>query len=396
MDSQELFSENFSHIIQDVQDMLEQTEYRITPNIIQKTRNQFPRFSQETISKLLDIASTSRHAQSKIEYASIMPWFFTEQTLMQSSEPAFADHIMNRLNIKGESFIEICTGSGMHAYSALKHGAKGIVTHELDPFIASLANMNLGLHGYDINPLIIDGGNAEISSEDIMWADPSRRTSGKERKTLTGIYAPDIQQLIVMAEKAKRAGIKIAPGERIEGGFSREFLGYGRECREQILWFNSGIVDGSVTLIDKQKTFIPKMKDVLPKLINIADINAFEYLVEPHAALIRGDLTAMYAEHDIAVFDRSIAYGLSHQNQDADWFSHFRILSQEAYSRRRLQELISTFQWNRLTEIKKRGFPIEPDTLRKQLKFSEESDKQGVIILTRRGDEHIMFLCERA
>jgi hypothetical protein len=363
MDSQELFSENFPHIIQDVQDMFEQTEYRITPNIIQKTRKKFPQFSQDIISKLLDIACNSLRAQSKIEYASIMPWYFTEQTLMQSSEPAFADHIMNRLNVKGESFIEICTGSGMHTYSALKHGAKSIVTHELDPFISSLANMNLGLHGFDIKPLIIDGGNAEISSEDIMWADPSRRTSGKERKTLTGIYAPDIQQLIVMAEKAKRAGIKIAPGERIEGGFSREFLGYGRECREQILWFNCDVVDGSVTLIDKQKTFIPKMKDVLPKLINIADINAFEYLLEPHAALIRGDLTAMYAEHDIAVFDRSIAYGLSQQNQDADWFPHFRILSQESYSRRRLQELISTFQWNRLTEIKKRGFPIEPQKI---------------------------------
>ena len=391
-----MFSVDFPQIIHDVQELLKQTESRITPNIIQKTRKQFPQFSQEIISKLLDIASTSLRTQSKVEYRSIMPWFFTEQTLMQSSEPAIADHVMNRLNVKGESFIEICTGSGMHAYSALKHGARSIVTHELDFFIASLAKMNMGLHGYDINPLIMDGGNAEIISDDIMWADPSRRNSGKERHTLTGIYSPDLHQLIGIAKKAKRAGIKIAPGERIEGDFSREFLGYGRECREQILWFKSGIMDGSVTLIDKQKTFTPMLTDILPKLINIADINAFEYLLEPHSALIRGDLSSMYAQEEIAIFDRSIAYGLSKQLHDTDWFSHFRILHQENYSRRRLQECIMAFQWNRLTEIKKRGFPIEPDTLRKQLKFSDHSDKKGVIILTRRGDEHIMFFCERA
>ena len=396
MHSQELFIDHFPHIIVDVQEMLAISDYVITPNIIQKTRKRFPQFSQDNISKILDIASSSRRAKTKKEYTSIMPWYFTLQTLMQSSEPAFADHVIKRLSVYGERFIEICTGSGMHTFSALKHGAKDVMTHELDSFIAALARFNIGLHGYDYSPRIMDGGSAQITQEDILWADPSRRNSGKERNTLTGIYSPDLQQLIDMAGKTKRAGIKIAPGERIEGAFTREFLGYGKECREQILWFNCDVVDGSATLIDKHKTFIPNKVELLPKLIDIDKSIEYQYLLEPHSALIRGNLTAMYVEQDISIFDRSIAYGLSQRRHDEDWFSHFRILHQESYSRRRLQECITAFEWNTLTEIKKRGFPIEPDTLRKQLKFADNSDKQGVIILTRRGDEHIMFLCERA
>lgn len=396
MHVQELFNENIPHIIGDVQEILANSDYAITPNIIQSIRKQFPQFDQEIISLLLDIATASHRAQSKQEYASIMPWYFTAQTLMQSSEPAFADRVMDRLSVQDERCVELCTGSGMHAYSALKHGAKELITHEFDLCIASLACMNLGLHGYDVNPLIMDGAHAEITSNDILWADPSRRTSGKERNTLTGIYSPDLQHIIGMARKAKRAGIKIAPGERLEGEYTREFLGYGRECREQIIWFNLDLPDGTVTLIDKQKTFIPKAKNELPKLIDINHLHTCHYLLEPHAALIRGDLTSMYAQEDIAIFDRSIAYGLSNKLHDTDWFSHFRVLRQELYSRRRLQESIVEFQWNRLTEIKKRGFPIEPDALRKQLKFSEDSDKQGVIILSRQADQHIMFLCERA
>jgi hypothetical protein len=395
MNYSDLFTAHFPTIINAVQDLLVSTDYKITPNIIQQTRSRFPQFNHELISKILDIALSTHRAQTITKYASIMPWYFTEQTLMQSSEPAFANHVINRLDCRNHRFLEICTGSGMHAFSAIMNGANQVITHELDEFIASLAKMNYMLHGQEINPLCIDGSEAEITSTDIFWADPSRRKSGIERKTLTGIYSPNLHQLIDMAGQAKRGGIKIAPGERIEGEFTREFLGFGRECREQILWFNMDVIDGTVTLIDKQKTFIPDAKGKLPQLVDMKSSQTYTYLLEPHSALIRGDLTSMYVENDIAVIDRSIAYGMSNRMHDADWFAHFSILHQEKYSRRRLQECINQLKWNRLTEIKKRGFPIEPDTLRKQIKFAENSEYHGVIILTRHENDHLMFFCER-
>lgn len=391
----DLFTIYFPEIIHAVQEVLVSTDYKITPNIIQQTRSKFPQFNHELISRILDIAMSTHRAQTLSEYASIMPWYFTEQTLMQSSEPAFANHIINRLDCRNHRFLEICTGSGMHAFSAMMNGANQVITYEVDEFNASLVKMNCLQHGQEINPICIDGSEAEISSTDIFWADPSRRKSGIERNALTGIYSPNVHQLIDMAGQAKRGGIKIAPGERIEGEFTREFLGIGRECREQILWFNANVIDGTVTLIDKQKMFIPEAKGTLPQLADMKTAQSYTYLLEPHSALIRGDLTSMYVENDIAVIDRSIAYGMSNRMHDTDWFAHFRILHQEKYSRRRLQDCINEFNWNRLTEIKKRGFPIEPDTLRKQIKFVENADSHGVIILTRHENDHLMFFCER-
>ena len=154
------------------------------------------------------------------------------------------------------------------------------------------------------------------------------------------------------------------------------------------------VIDGTVTLIDKQKTFTPIAKGSVPRLIS-CESQTLDFLLEPHPALIRGDLTSMYVENDIAVIDRSIAYGISTVLHDADWFTHFRILQHEKYSRRRLQECIYELGWSRLTEIKKRGFPIEPDSLRKQLKFREDAEVHGVIILTRIENERHMFFCER-
>ncbi len=391
----DVFSEHFPAIIQTAQDLLALTEFTITPNLIRQVRITFPQLNHQVISKILDIALYTHRAQTKSEYASIMPWFFTEQTLMQSSEPAFAHHVINRLNCRNHRFIEICTGSGMHAFAAFQNGANQVITHELDEFIAALAKFNCAQHGFQIDPICIDGLNAKVESNDIFWADPSRRKSGIERKSLTGIYSPDLSQLITMAGNAHRGGIKIAPGERIEGEFTREFLGYGRECREQILWFNLDVIDGTVTLIDKLKTFIPNAKGLLPELANMKSEQHYTYLLEPHSALIRGDLTSMYVENDITVIDRSIAYGMSNRIHDTDWFTHFRILHQEKYSRRRLQECLNEYKWNRMTEIKKRGFPIEPDVLRKQLKFADNAESHGVIILMRHANDHHMFFCER-
>jgi hypothetical protein len=130
-------------------------------------------------------------------------------------------------------------------------------------------------------------------------------------------------------------------------------------------------------------------------LIPFESISQYRYLLEPHAALIRGALSANYAESSIAVFDRNIAYGITNEKQDEDWFAHFEILHAETFSRRKLQAFLESQGWNRNTEIKKRGFPMEPDELRKQLKFSS-GEESGVIVLTRFNDEHVMILCKRA
>ncbi|MGA1306765.1 MAG: THUMP-like domain-containing protein [Candidatus Kapaibacteriota bacterium] len=387
--------QTFSNLLRTASEFLEQFAYAITPTIIEKLRRHCPDVNQDDISAIIDICIHTNKAKQHEWFQKLQPWFFTEQTLMQCSEPSFARYVVNKLNVKGHRFIESCTGAGMHSLSAMQQGASDIITHELDPFIAYLATVNATLHDYTLIPLIKDGALADPTSKDIFWADPSRRLDGKHRRSMTGYYSPDIDILIKKAEQSKRGGIKIAPGERFEGEYTREFLGIGRECREQILWFNTEFKDGTVTLIDKNKTYIPEKIEAIPTLIPFESISQYRYLLEPHAALIRGTLSANYAESSIAVFDRNIAYGITNDKQDEDWFAHFEILHAETFSRRKLQAFLESQGWNRNTEIKKRGFPMEPDELRKQLKFSS-GEESGVIVLTRFNDEHVMILCKRA
>lgn len=377
-----------------VSTILENSGFSITPSVIETLRHACSEVDHDSLSALIDIAIHTKKACSQDRYKELLPWYFTEQTLMQCSEPLFAQHVMKILDVKGEYLIESCTGAGMHAFSALKQGAADVISYETSPFIGYLATINASLHGFDFMPKIMDGALANVNSGDIFWADPSRRKDMHHRKGLTGYYSPELELLISKAQKSKRGGIKIAPGERMEGNFTREFLGIGRECREQILWFHTSVIDGQVTLIDKQKTYIPQYETATPELIEQETIKHYQYILEPHPALIRGALSAHYAEHGIVVFDRNIAYGLSQEQHDIDWYTHFKIVHYERFSRKRLQELLNEYQWNAQTEIKKRGFPMEPDELRKQMKFSK-GEKSGVIILTRCNDDHIMILCIR-
>ncbi|GDX64320.1 hypothetical protein LBMAG35_11580 [Chlorobiota bacterium] len=384
----------FSSLVQNITTILEKTGFSITPTVIETLRHSCSELDREEVSILIDIAIHTRKALYQDQYKKIFPWYFTEQTLMQCSEPSFAQHVMTILDVKGARVVESCTGAGMHALSALKEGASEVISHETNHIIGYLATINASLHGYLLKPMIMDGALANVGSEDIFWADPSRRKGMQHRRGLSGYYSPELEVLIAKAKVSKRGGIKIAPGERIEGNLTREFLGIGRECREQILWFHTSIVDGQVTLIDKQKTFIPQDNELIPELIGHESIARYNYILEPHPALIRGSLSANYNEFGIVVFDRNIAYGLSQEMKDIDWYVHFNILHCERFSRKRLQELLVDLDWNAKTEIKKRGFPMEPDEVRKQLQFSE-SDQAGVIILTRCNDDHMMILCKR-
>lgn len=393
--SPKYYSGEFNVMLNFICNTLQQSEWNILPHTIQTIRKKYTSESTETINHLIDLALGMHKADLSGEYEELQPWLFTKQTFEQCSAPDICNHHMQRLQIQGQTILEICTGSGMDAYAAMKLGASSVKTIEKEESIAQMAIANFEAHSLPVNVLRGDAEHMQLPTADILWADPSRREFKSERTSLFKHYAPDLEWLVSQAREYKRAGIKIAPGEDIEGDFSREFIGYGRECREQILWFSCDIPDGTVTLVDKEISFYPTNKE-LPKLIDIDKVSTSMTLVEPHPALIRGELSSFYAEHNITVFDRSIAYGIAENIiEQSAFFSRFDILHSAPFNKNELQELIYAYEWNAETEIKKRGFPVLPDEMRRKLNFVKGSKKKGVIILTRSEDKHYMFLCNR-
>lgn len=103
---------------------------------------------------------------------------------------------------------------------------------------------------------------------------------------------------------------------------------------------------------------VSKNPDVLPILISPEEIQSGHILIEPNPALIRGALSACYAEFDIAVFDREIAFGIHKGNIDPHpLFRTFSIEDVFRFNRKELQSKITSKSGINIQRLKK-GLPI--------------------------------------
>jgi hypothetical protein len=119
------------------------------------------------------------------------------------------------------------------------------------------------------------------------------------------------------------------------------------------------------------------------------------FLIEPHNAIIRsGFVREFFFEHGSLPIDERIAYGVSSERPSSShWHSAFRIVEMFPFNKKLLQRKIYEYELSHLTEIKKRGFPLLPEQIRSQLKFT--GSDPGVIFLTRRQDLHLAIIAER-
>jgi hypothetical protein len=372
----------------------------ISPNIINLLRKNFPYLEIHHTALLADIAMGTYKAR-KSKDKDLQNWLFTKQSYEQSSAPVLAAYHMQVLGLKpGNSVLEICTGAGMHALQAAKAGAT-VLTIEADPFLAALAERNFKSAGLQIQVICAPAQNilsAQMPEADVFWADPSRRT-GDGKHALKGEYSPPLSLLIEKGMQFRRAGIKIAPAENIDPlpkGWVRQFISFRGECREQILWFGTDIADGSIWQADTNLFWQPESK-ALPTIASTQELYAAKYIVEPDPALIRGDLGSFYASHDILIIDPMIAYGVCCQIPhplEQTLLTVFEIQEIIPWQRSALRAKIIELGWGPDTEIKKRGFPLLPEQIRKHLSF-KKNGRKGVLICTRRGDEHLIFFCRR-
>lgn len=375
-----------------------------TATLLRKTTSCLP----EVASAALEITLCRRKA------AALGTWtehgFFTRQSLEQATSPIIAHH--HAKNFAGRKHVlEICTGSGFDT-AAIAREVERVTSIEADEHLAATARHNLYVQ-HITNVEVLCGTAEEVCQKldattfDGLWADPSRRTDQGKRITTPESYAPSLAWLQRLPINGIR-GIKIAPAVNCEphhlaGDWRREWIGYGSECREQVVWNGLealGIVDGTATLLqenaDKER-WIPPGKDRSTQVWNgDPSVLARQFLIEPHGALIRtGHIASFFAERDWILFAEQIAYGIAPIKPSASlWYQAFEILEAMPFHYGRLKERIKFYLWGNGTEIKKRGFPETPEEIRKRLKFPANGES-GVIICTRRGNQHWAILARR-
>lgn len=364
--------------------------------------------SSDTIVIAVEVVRARSQASAKLAHLGgewVAAGYFTSQMIQQSTHPAIAAHHASRF-AGCFQILELCTGAGFDTV-ALAKVAKRVVTYESSPIVAEFTRRNFALQGTtSIQVEVADAALAvaRAGQFDGIWADPSRRTAAGVRVFDPDQYSPPLGTLFSLPA-TKRIGIKIGPGVNIPNlnlGWTREWIGYERECKEQILWFGVGVPDGTVTIVDGPESFSPVLENLSADLISSTlESCTGMYLINPHPALVRsGSLGELYRCHDIKLFDSRIAYGISASRPAfTKLVEPIKINAVLPFDLTKVKRYLKGLGWGSQTQLLKRGLNIEPETLRGKLGLSApgaSDDRNACLVFTRVKAKQVVIVGQRS
>jgi len=378
---------------------------------IEESRGITPGIAEQAASKaILDVAHGTLAAK---RLGKGQPgWLFTKQMAEQATHPEIAAYhalSLKKLAPTQDTVVEVCTGAGLDSY-ALSKQFSTVISFEADALVASIARGNLRRAGVTNLEIISEPWDSshyhtnQLASF-CLWADPSRR-SKETRVRNAAQYMPPVESLL--AVETESMGIKLGPADDVAqyrtAGYSIETIGFGRECREKILW--KGADQPRVTLVDSKATWrqgdkakwrkgeMEKRRNG-EKAVSVVEPREGAFVVEPHAAVIAsGFVEEYFSEIGAGVIDSRIAYGLC-ETQPALTALHgaYQIVGVDSgVSVKRIQQRINELKWNSRTEIKKRGWDKTTEWLWHKLTFPI-TDLAGVIIVARSENAHVTLYC---
>lgn len=323
--------------------------------------------------------------------------FFTREALEQASSAGAAAYHAARFVQAGVSTVaDLCGGVGGDALAFARRGL-AVTLYERDPARALFARENARVEGLaefvtvvegDVTAVQLDAGSA--------WFDPARRA---DRRRVVGPdeYAPPLSWLRVLeAQDLTNVGVKVSPaishGVAAEYDAKLEFLSDGGECKEALLWRGALRLGAPGVRATRLTPHGPLTLVGMPDEAEAGTASATgRYLYEPDPSVIRAHLVQTLARQiGAAPIHPQIAYLVGEELAETPWAVAYEILERFPWSRRRLQAALSAHRVGRVV-IKKRGFPQEPDEVRKGLKLS--GPHEVTVVLTRGGNGHQALLC---
>lgn len=222
---------------------------------------------------------------------------FTRQGLQQATAETVAAYKASQIPA-GRAVVDLCCGLGGDLIAlAAAHRVEGV---ERDPLTAALARHNLEVHGRAAVVHCSPAGMMDLREFDWLYADPDRRPDGD--RTSSPDRADPPWQTVEQWAGDRPAAIKLAPAGRLapdaDARVFREWIGFQRECREQLVWLNDdrrprGRRQATVLGTDGELAMIVE-EDVRPKVLDRLPREG-EFLREPHPAVYAAGLEANLA-----------------------------------------------------------------------------------------------------
>lgn len=321
-----------------------------------------------------------QRAASKFSHASEM--YFTKGALEQASGEVVANYRAAKYARLGlQTLVDLGCGIGGDAV-ALTADAN-VIGIDLEPLRLLMARENVDIYGHGSRFLALQGDVRTILAPriDAFFFDPGRRDkSGKRLKSVTR-YQPPLSTVDLWRERIEHGAVKVSPAidyAEIPAEATVEFVSFAGDVKEGILWYGD-LQDNAA----RRATLLPVGCTLSTEDYpggRAAVTPPGNYLYEPDGAVIRAHLVqALACRLNGRQIDPEIAYLTSDNYQETPFARCFELEDWFPFQLKRLRHYLRARNVGTLT-IKKRGSPLEPESLRRQLRL--RGDEERVLFLT--------------
>ena len=294
-------------------------------------------------------------------------WLFTSELLKQASSWRLARYKAERLAGAGNQRVwDLCCGAGADL-AALAERFELAVGVDRDPVACLLAEANLGFRGAGNARVVCDDAlRSSINATDAAHADPDRRADG--RTVRSDRFQPSLGDLTHVLRRAAIAVVKLAPAtpcDPLVGETEREWLGEGRETKQQLVWLGEreGPRLRRATLVGKHAVhhFESREDDVVCPITELGT-----RLWEPHSVIRTAGLADAYAKtHGASRISPDSFYLTASRRPPDALASSWTVIDEMGWNERRCRKRTVQLE-PRVVEIKSRTGEVDCQRLSRQ------------------------------
>ncbi|MEZ4862488.1 MAG: class I SAM-dependent methyltransferase [Caldilineaceae bacterium] len=356
-------------------------------------------FSAAEAGALLTLARLRRRAAIKFPQAEAL--FFTAEALEQATAWPIAYHRATWIATQAPPGVVLDLGCGIGGDTLALAMHRPVIAVDSDPLRLRLAQANAAALGLtqqiefrlgDWTEWLMAG---QLPAAVAAFADPARRVDGRRIFRAEGLQPP-LSMLLRLQAALPHVGVKVMPGiqdDEIPAHAGVEFISHAGICKEAVLWFGTLAQQRRWATVETAAGWQHHEADEA-EAPPLGPIISGGYLHEPDPAVIRaggfGVLCRALGGH---LFDPQIAYIVAEQAYTHPLVQSFQIWEVHPFQLKLLNQRLQALAIQTV-ELKKRGMPIEPETLRPRLKLAKQG-QAGVVILTRQGDQRLMLIGQR-
>ena len=325
----------------------------------------------------------------------------TADTLEQAGRPELAARRAARLLAGGAASVaDLGCAAGTDTVALARAGAT-VVAVDRDPVARALTAANVATLGLadrvqvlaaDVVDLVDTARDGEVAGCAAAVLDPARRAGGR-RQLDPDRWSPPWSTVTALLDRVPATVVKVAPGldhDRVPDGIEAEWVSVGGSIVEALLWGPGVSRTWRRATLVRGGVVLELTAGADPGPAPVGPVRG--WLHEPDPALIRSSLMSLVAaDLGATLVDPTIAYLTSDAPADSPWVSSYRVAEVLPFNLKKLKALLRARGIGRVV-VKKRGSPIEPETLARQLKGPGTGS--AVVVVTRVAGAPTVLVCE--